>query len=320
MKRRGLVQSAWSILLTALLLGAAFVIPDDRVLLLNTFLAYGALVVSLDLMVGDLNMLPAGHAAFFGLGAYTSVVLNEQLGWSLLVTVTIAIVSAALFAAIIGFPIVGRTAGMAFAVVTFAVGELMVQIIYRFPTLLGGVQGKTTTWGIGTEMPFGFSIYRYFSLWLVLAFLIVLLAVIWVRNSHFGLRLTAIRGDENGARSLGFDPVLYKTAAFALASALAAGVGALWSPMVGFVGPDAMSAHQSIFLLSLLIIGGLRSIGGALTGVALLLIAPMYFDLEPTVRIAMVGGAVVVIALLEPRGLAGLVRRVADRVRRPVAA
>jgi branched-chain amino acid transport system permease protein len=309
MRRRGLMQSGLALAFVVVLLLIAVWVPDKRVLLVNTFLAYGALVLSLDLMVGDLNLLPAGHAAFFGAGAYGSVLLNDRYDWPLPVAALVTIAACAVVAAIIGLPVVGRTSGMAFAVVTFAIGVLMVQIVLKFPTVLGGAQGMAVKWGLGSRMPFGFSIYRYFSLWLVLAFAVTLLVVVWVRNSHFGLRLTAIRDDENGARSLGFNPVVYKTLAFALASALAAGIGTVWAPMVGFVGPDLMGVNQSLFLLSLLIIGGIRSIGGGLAGVVLLMALPTYLDLGPTLRITVVGGALVVISLLEPRGLAGLVTR-----------
>lgn len=142
------------------------------------------------------------------------------------------------------------------------------------------------------------------------AFVVALLVVIWIRNSQLGLRLTAIRDDENGARGLGLNPTFYKTLVFAVASALAAFAGVLWAPMVGFIGPESMGVSQSIFLLSLLIVGGTRSVKGALAGVGLLMVLPMYLDLAPAVRIALVGGALAVIALVEPKGIVGLVSRV----------
>lgn len=314
MRATGLRRTAVALLVGVALVALASTVPDNRVLLLNTFVAYGALVMSLDLMVGDLNLLPAGHAAFFGAGAYAAVVLNQTAGWPLPVAGVVAVLGCAVAATLIGLPVVGRTVGMSFAVVTFAIGELMVQVVGKSPVLLGGTQGLTVDWGVGDEMPFGFDIYRYFSLWLVVVFVVVMLTVIWVRSSHLGLRLTAIRDDENAARGLGFDPVFYKTLIFALASGLAAAVGVVWAPMVGYIGPDSMGATESIFLLSLLIVGGLRSLAGALAGVLLLMVAPLYLELEPTVRIALVGGALAIIALVEPRGIAGLARRAAALV------
>lgn len=310
MTRTALLHSLAAVAAGAVLVVMAFTVPDSRVLLLNTFLAYGVLVLSLDLMVGDLNLLPAGHAAFFGAGAYCAVVLNQHVGWPLPLAGAVAVLGAAVAAALVGLPMVGRTAGMSFAIATFAVGELMVQIVHKSPELLGGTQGLTVSWGVGEEMPFGFSIYRYFSLWLVAAFVVALLVVVWIRNSHLGLRLTAIRDDESGARGLGLNPTFYKTLVFAVASALAAFAGVLWAPMVGFIGPESMGVSQSIFLLSLLIVGGTRSLWGALSGVAFLMVLPMYLDLAPTVRIALVGGALAVIALVEPKGIVGLVSRV----------
>ena len=299
------------------LLVLAFNVPDNRVVLFNTFLAYGALVLSLDLMVGNLNLLPAGHAAFFGAGAYASVVLNQTVGWPLPIAGLVAVAGCGLFAAVIGLPVVGRTAGMSFAIVTFAIGELMVRVVAKSPDLLGGTEGLTVSWGVGEEMPFGFTIYRYFSLWLVVVFVLVLLVVIWIRSSHLGLRLTAIRDDENATRGLGINPVAYKTVVFGISSGLAAAVGVAWAPMVGYIGPDSMATGESIFLLSLLIVGGIRSVGGALAGVLLLMILPLYLEIEPAARIAFVGGALALIALLEPGGAARGARRARTLVARP---
>ncbi|WGX96076.1 branched-chain amino acid ABC transporter permease [Nocardioides sp. L-11A] len=309
MRTVALRRSGLALAVAVVLVVLACSVPDNRVVLLNTFLAYGALVLSLDLMVGNLNLLPAGHAAFFGAGAYASVVLNETAGWPLPLAGLAAVLGCGVVAALIGFPVVGRTAGMSFAVVTFAIGELMVRVVAKSPDLLGGTEGLTVMWGVGDEMPFGFSIYRYFSLWLVVVFLVVLLVVIWIRSSHWGLRLTAIRDDENASRGLGLDPVVYKTVIFGVASALAAAVGVAWAPMVGYIGPDSMATSESIFLLSLLIVGGVRSVGGALAGVFLLMILPLYLEVEPSLRIAFVGGALALIALVEPGGIAGLTRR-----------
>ena len=73
-------QGAGVLAVGVVLLALAFVVPENRVLLLNAFLAYGALVVGLDLLVGDLRMMPAGHAAFFGAGGYATVLLYQKAG------------------------------------------------------------------------------------------------------------------------------------------------------------------------------------------------------------------------------------------------
>ncbi|GAY09596.1 branched-chain amino acid transport system permease protein LivM [Pseudonocardia sp. N23] len=295
---------------------AAFV-PENRVLLLNAFLAYGALVVGLDLLVGDLRMMPAGHAAFFGAGGYATVLLYQKAGLPLPVAGALAVLIVAALAALIGLPAVGRSSGFSFAIITFAFGELLIQLIANVPGFFGGSSGLTIDWGVGSDMPFDFSVYRYFSLWLVGVLVVVMLVVVAVRNSHLGLRMKAVRADENGTRGLGFNPTTYKAIAFVLASMLAGLVGVFWAPMNGFISPDTLGVNQSILLLGMLIIGGVGRITGALVGVVLLVTLPAMFDVDPVLRTVLVGLLLAIVALLQPAGIVGGLAKLWTRLRRP---
>lgn len=299
------------------LLVLAFVVPENRVLLLNAFLAYGALVVGLDLLVGDLRMMPAGHAAFFGAGGYATVLLYQKAGLPLPVAGVLAVLIVGLLAALIGLPAVGRSSGFSFAIITFAFGELLIQLIANVPGFFGGSSGLTIDWGVGSDMPFDFSVYRYFTLWLVVVLVVVMLVVVLVRNSHLGLRMKAVRADENGTRGLGFNPTTYKAIAFVLASMLAGLVGVFWAPMNGFISPDTLGVNQSILLLGMLIIGGVGRITGALVGVVLLVTLPALFDMDPVLRTVLVGGLLAIVALLQPSGIVGGLAKLWTRLRRP---
>lgn len=312
-------QWAGSLAVGLVLLVLAVVLPENRVLLLNAFLAYGALVVGLDLLVGDLRMMPAGHAAFFGAGGYATVLLYSRVGLPLPVAGAIAVVIVGLLALLIGLPAVGRSSGFSFAIITFAFGELLIQLIANVPGVFGGSSGLTIDWGVGSDMPFGFSVYRYFSLWLVAVFVVVLLVVVAVRNSHLGLRMKAVRADENGTRGLGFNPVTYKAIAFVLSSVLAGLVGVLWAPMNGFISSDTLGVNQSILLLGMLIIGGVGRISGALGGVALLATLPAVLDIDPVLRTVLVGALLAIVALLQPAGIVGGLATLWDRLRRPTS-
>lgn len=316
MTSRRMRQMGLAIGFGVVLLVLAFVLPENRVLLLNAFLAYGALVVGLDLLVGDLKMMPAGHAAFFGAGGYVAVLLTERAGLPLPVAGVLAVLSVAVLALLIGLPSV-RSAGFSFAIITFAFGELIIQLIANVPGVTGGASGLTSNWGVGDDMPFDMSIYRWFSLWLVGVLVVVMLVVIAVRGSQLGLRMRAVRADENGTRGLGFNPSTYKTIAFVLASALAAMVGVLWAPMNGYISPDTLGVDQSVLLLGMLIIGGIGRITGALAGVFVLQVVPALLDVDPTVRTVLVGLAMAIVALYVPGGLAGVVAGWWNRLRTP---
>lgn len=317
LRRRRLRHSLGALAFAGLMFVLVCTVPENRVLLVNVFLGYGALVVGLDLLVGDLRMLPAGHAAFFGVGAYGAVLLSQKAGLSLGLAGVVSVLIVGVLALVVGLPVVARSTGFAFAIITFAIGELLIQVINNMPKGLGGASGLTVNWGIGQQMPFDFSIYRFFGLWLAGALLVVLLVVILVRNSHFGLRMHAIRTDESGTRGLGFNPVFYKTVAFVVASMLAGLIGVFWAPMNGFISPDLLGVNQSVLLLGMLVIGGIGRISGALAGVLVLMVVPAYLDLDPTIRTLLVGGLLAIVALLQPSGIAGGLANLARRLPLP---
>lgn len=285
------------------------VAPDGRVILLGTFVAFVALAVALDLLIGTTGLLALGHAAFFGGGAYLSTALNQDMGWSFPLSAAASIAAIALLALVIGLPTTNRATGFYFAIITFAFGELMVQLVNNTTSVTGGSEGLSVNWGLGSELPFGWTLDRYFSMWLVGALLVAMVISVVVRSSHFGLRLHAIRESEDLTRGLGFNPTFYKTVIFVVSSSLAALVGVFYAPMVGFLNPELMDVHQSIYLLGLLFVGGLRSSAGAFVGVLLLATVPQYFDLDPGSRPIIVGAAMAVTVLVAPdRGIAGVVR------------
>lgn len=292
-------------------------VPDGRVVMLGTFMAFVALAVSLDLLVGTTGMLSLGHAAFFGAGAYLSTILVQELGWPLPLAGLAAIGLVAAAALVVGVA-AARTVGLYFAIVSFAFGELLVQLVNNTTSVSGGSEGLPVEFGLGAQMPFGWSIYRYFCLWIVVAAMVTLVVTALVRNTHLGLRLTAVRESENLTRGLGFNPTTYKTAIFVMASSLAALIGVVYAPMAGFINPSLMNVEQSIYILGLLIVGGTRSVRGAFLGVALLATLPQYLELDPVIRPVIVGVAMAAVVLLAPdHGLIGLPGRLRERFRRP---
>jgi len=302
-------------LLGLVLAVVAVQVPEQRVLLFNLFLTFGALTVALDLLVGSLGMLSAGHAAFFGAGAYLSTIFSQRWGWPLPLAAATAVIAVAVLAAAIGYASVTRTAGMHFAIITFAFGQLMVEVVNQFPEITGGSEGQSVSWGLDEDLPFDWSIYRYFSLWLVGALVLTAAVVVALRRSQFGLRMQSIKDDEAVTKALGFNPRWYKAVAFVVASGLAGLIGTLYAPMTGFVSPQFMGVDQSVFFLGLIIVGGLGRVSGALIGVLLVAIIPLYLELDAVTRPLIVGVTMALVVLFEPNGVAGI----ADRIRRLAA-
>lgn len=296
--------AAAAVTIVALLL--AVMVPDGRTILLGTTLAFIGLAITLDLLVGTTGLLALGHASFFGGGAYLSTVLAQEAGWSLWLAGLAAVLAAAAFGLVVGLPTCHRSKGFYFAIITFAFGELLVQLVNHATDQTGGSEGLSVNWGLGEDLPFDWTLDRFFTVGLVLVVALTMVVAGVVRRSQFGLRLTAIRESDPLTRGLGFNPTSYKTAIFVLSSSLAALIGVLYAPMAGFLNPELMDVHQSIYLLGLLYVGGLRRISGAFIGVIVLFALPQYLEMGAGSRPLIVGAAMAATVLLAPDlGIAG---------------
>lgn len=286
-----------------------FSIGEQNVTTLAVFITFTGLALSLGLLVGDTGLLSMGHMAFFGIGAYGSTLLVQDASFPLPWAVLVTVVGAAIVAAAVGIPATTRTSGLYFAIVTFAFGMLVVEFVNHQTKLTGGSEGMAVQWGVGSAMPFGWTIYRFFTFWLACTLPLLALVAVLIRRSQFGLRLRALKESEPLTRGIGFNPAIYKSLIFVIASAMAALLGSLYAPLVGFINPSLMGVDQSILILGLAYVGGLRSTWGAAVGVGVLYTAPTYFGLDGTLRTFLVGGVMAIVVLVAPnRGLVGLLR------------
>lgn len=288
-------------------------VPPTRIIVLGTFLAFAALLIGLDLMVGDTGLLAMGHAAFFGVGAYVSTILWQHYDWSMLVAAPVAVATAAVLAVVIGYPAASRTTGLYFSIITFAFGQILVVIVNQTTEISGGSEGLPSNFGVGSDLPFGWDTYRTFTAELAIILAASVLVASLVRNSHFGLRLRAVKSSENLTQGLGFNPTLYKTTIFVIGSSIAATAGVGYAQMSGFINPSLMDVQQSIYFIGLLFVGGMMSAWGAVVGVALLATLPQLIEMDPTARPVLVGLAMAAVVLGAPGiGVVGLVRRAFD--------
>lgn len=309
MRRRMWRDIAASVIACVLFALLAAYIEDQYVVLLGTFFGLAALAVTLDLLIGTTGLLALGHAAFFALGGYLAVILNERYHWNWALAALTAVIVAALLAVVVAVPTSIRTAGFQFSIVTFAVGELLVQLASNTTSITGGSEGMSVSFGLGSRLPFDWTVYRLFTVALAGGLLVALLVAAVVRGTHYGLRLRAVKESEPLTRGLGFNPTTYKVTIFVLSSAVAAFIGVLYAPMVGFLSPDLAGVNESIYILGLLFVGGMRSTIGACLGVFLLAILPVYLEVNPTARPIIVGVAMAIVVLVAPdRGIAGLLR------------
>lgn len=299
---------------------AAFVIAGMTVRslailsVLTTMMLSAALAQGWNLLGGYGGYLNLGTAAFFGVGAYTTAILNHHLGWSPLWTCVIAGLAAVVLALVIGIPSL-RIRGVYFAILTLVLTFLMQRVAFSVPITRGAL-------GIFLDpLPFGQRGLEQFFFYVFLVIAAVATAVAWrVQHSRFGYALVAIREDEDAAAVLGVRTTATKMKAFAIGAFIMGLVGGLYAQRIAIIDPDA--AFALIYSINPVIIamyGGAGTWQGPMIGAPLVVIISealrvtfggigLFGDVVPAEVSRLVFGAILIgVALFARRGVMGLV-------------
>ena len=300
---------AWVAFGLLALLPAAPFMSKFYLLLAFDALLFGAIAMSLDLLIGYTGLVSFGHAAFYGLGAYATAVLLERGVQSLWVCVGFALVVVGLYALVVGYFATARR-GIYFALLTLIFAEV-VYTFFRYTQTFGGsdgIQGLPEA-VLLPGLPIDTPLKKYY---LVLVFLVLAYALCRVVvTSHFGRVLVAIRENEERARFLGYNVQRYKMGA-CLVSALLTGVaGALYPVRSAFATPDLMLWTESGEFIISVMIGGLGTLAGPILGGAFFTVLRDKVSSYVDWYFIIIGLVLVFIVLFMPRGLLGF-RRLAD--------
>ena len=272
---------------------------------LNTIAIFAMLALGLQLVFGYGGVLQLGYAGFFGLGAYTSALLTARAGWPFAGAFVAAIVVAVLGAVIMS-PIV-RLRDVNFAMATFVFG-LMLELVYnQWSDMTNGPIGFR---GIPPPEVLGFAFVQpehlYYLLFGVL--LAEYLLIFRLLHSPFGTALRAMRENETSCRTSGVPVTRIKVTLILVSSGIAGAAGSLLAGMNGFISPPTFGWSTSIALLMMVVLGGIRSLPGALVGAAVIrIIVEQTSVLGQHSNIAF-GAALVLGMAFLPEGLAGVAR------------
>lgn len=233
--------------------------------LVTKIMIYAVLALSLELLVGSTGLVCFGQAAFFGIGAYATVLLmGLDLGDSMLWILPAAVLMAAVYALAVG-ALSLRTKGVYFIMVTLAFAQMAYYVVHDTP-LGGGTDGiyLYSKPALGSWLDLDKPLVLYLFTWACLLGVYLFLAVLL--QSRFGRALAGIRVNEQRMRATGFSTYPYKLAAFTISGAMAGLSGFLFAVKDGFVNPELMSWHLSGAVLIMIILGGLGHLRGALIG------------------------------------------------------
>ena len=307
---RGLTRRAlpWVAVAAIVLLLFPLVAEKFYLQLVTKIMILSIFTLSLDLLVGYTGLVSLGHAAYFGIAAYTlALIAPSGDPANLWLTLPVALAASAAAALVVGVLVI-RTSGVYFIMVTLAFAQ-MGYYFFHDTRLAGGSDGIYINARPDALLPgldLGNDLHFYYLVLVVLAVVFTLLAV--VLRSPFGRALQGIRANEHRMRALGFATLRYKLAAFVLAGAIAGLAGYLAAAKEGYVNPEIMAWHQSGTVLMMLILGGMGTLFGAVIGAFAYVLLQEWFSALTRHWQLLMGGFIVAAVLMLPHGLAGLQR------------
>ena len=269
--------------------------------------------VALMLLVGYTGLISLGHAAFLGIGAYVNSVLLAQ-GVPFLVTLPAAGLFTAVCGAAIGLPTL-RMSGLYLAIATLAFGSIVGTVFQKWDAVTGGFDG----FAVPTPYIFGISLEGANGIYY--ASLAVLILCVWMSanllRSPIGRAMVAIRDSEVSAQSMGIHLAWYKALAFAISAGMTGLAGALFAHYVRFLAPDAFDVLLSVQFVTIVFVGGLGSLHGAIFGALFVRLLPQFIaivrdDLPfgigrmPGLEPSLFGLVLVLVILFQPGGIYGL--------------
>lgn len=280
--------------------------PYITVLMIDVLVAV-LFAVSLHFIMGPGGMHSFGHAAYFGLGAYAAALLVRYLGVPMEMTLILGPLVAAVGALLYGWFCV-RLSGVYLAMLTLAVAQITWAVVFQWDDFTGGSNGLTGIWPakwLNDKV-------NYYYLTLAL----VSLGVLWMRRvlfSPFGYAMRAGRDSFLRADAIGINVKRIHWYGFVMAGMVAGLAGALFAFSKGSIAPETLHVNKSIDGLVMVLLGGMQTLVGPIVG------AVSFTWLHDTVARstdfwrAMLGGIILLLVLLFPRGIAGTVKQLFER-------
>lgn len=275
---------------------------------------YAILGMSLNLVVGYAGLVSVTHAAFYGIGAYAVGVLTVHSGWNFFAALAAGMALAGSAGWGMG-KVLSKFKGDYYALVSFGFNIIVFSILLNWQSVTRGPLGIP-----GIAKP-AFKIFNFEFLisnngdFLILSILFAILAYgvsAGIARSSFGRALKAIREDEEALQVFGYRTPSYKLLIFVVGAMGAAVAGALFASYISFIDPSTFTLNESVFILSLIILGGLANLRGSMLGALIMILLPEFLrfvgfppDSAAQMRQVVYGLILIVLMLYRPQGLIG---------------
>jgi branched-chain amino acid transport system permease protein len=304
--RRAVALALVAAVLVSLIL-APSVLSTFYTRLATEILIWALFAMSLDLLLGYTGLPSLGHAAYFGIAAYTVALMNTHWGiesfeLNLLTGLGVALATAVVFGILIL-----RTAHVTFLLITLALAQVLWGLAFRWAGFTGGdngISGIQKPTALGVSLP---SVDRYYYL-VLLFFALGTLILYLVTISSFGHSLVGIRESTTRMAALGYNVWLHKYVAVLIAGVFAGLAGILEVYQQQFVAPNYLEVQTSVKVLLVVMIGGAGTLFGPAIGAAGVLLLEDRISRETERWLMVMGALYILVVLVAPRGVVGEVR------------
>jgi branched-chain amino acid transport system permease protein len=277
------------------------------------------LALGLDFVIGLLGEISLGHAAFFGIGAYTSAILSTNYNTPFLLDMIAAILATGIFSFFIGYLSL-KLKGPYFAIVTFGFAEIVHLVTLNWVDLTRGPMGLAgvTRPKIGVPGLFTLDFDTEIKCYYLVLVLILIACFVYHRivNSRVGNAILAVRENDDLASSVGIDTARYKMIAFITGMAFAGAAGSFYAHYISFVDPTLLSFHYTSMPIIMVIVGGQASMRGIIIGGAILTVLPEYLRAAQSLRLPIFGLLLILCIIFMPDGINGFLNKYSFSLKR----
>jgi len=286
--------------------------------IVNMICIYIILGTSINVLTGFTGQLSLGQAAFFGVGAYTTALLNTRAGLQFIPCMIGSVLITALFGIVLAVPAL-KVKGSYLALLTMGFGEVVRIVMINWTPVTNGTAGIL---GIESPVLFGFafdSLKKYY--FLIVAFVILGLAYQnMIIHTRTGRAFVAIREDNEAAELTGINVTGYKIRAFVLSAIYCGMAGCLYAMMIRYISPDTFTNNISSVILWTAIVGGFGTVAGPVLGGIIMQVLPEALRFLGDWRLVVYGVILLIVILRFPGGLYPYVQKLLETVKKKKAA
>lgn len=290
------------LIIAAIIIIIPIVTPNMYIMqIINMIGIYIILGIGINILTGYTGQLSLGQAAFFGIGAYATALLNTRAGWGFLPCMLASMIITAAFGVVLAIPAL-KVKGSYLALLTMGFGEVVHIVMINWTAVTNGTAGILD---IESPVIFGFAFDNLKKYYFLIA-VIVLLCLAYqnaIIRSRVGRAFVAIREDNEAAELTGINITTYKIRAFVLASVYCGIAGCLYAMMIKYVSPDTFVSNTSSVILWTAIVGGFGTVVGPVFGGIIMQTLPEILRFLGNWRLVVYGLILLIVILRFPGGL-----------------